>query len=115
MMAAFGKKQEFRCHLQVTYGILAEVEHHPYDSAEEMVLMDWGSNHLEGDLYQSNEAEPSFLYVMPFSKTIIFLEETSLVDRPAVRSEDLKERLQHRLKALGIKVNYSHKPWKCEH
>jgi hypothetical protein len=34
----------------------------------------------------------------------IFLEETSLVARPAVGFEDLKERLEERLKWLGIKV-----------
>ncbi|GMH40461.1 hypothetical protein BSKO_08365 [Bryopsis sp. KO-2023] len=89
---------------QVTYGILAEVESHPYNSSEEMVLMDWRSSHLSRDQYRGNELEPSFLYVMPFSDTLIFLEETSLVDRPAVRSEDLKERLQQRMASLNIKV-----------
>lgn len=34
----------------------------------------------------------------------IFLEETSLVSRPAVDFPDLKQRLDARLKWLGIKV-----------
>ena len=37
---------------------------------------------------------PSFLYAMPFSKTKIFLEETSLVARPAVPYQELKQRLE---------------------
>jgi hypothetical protein len=34
---------------------------------------------------------PTFLYAMPFSDTRIFLEETSLVARPAVPFEELKQ------------------------
>jgi lycopene beta-cyclase len=34
----------------------------------------------------------------------VFLEETSLVARPAVDFPDLKERLDARMKHLGIKV-----------
>jgi hypothetical protein len=34
----------------------------------------------------------------------VFLEETSLVARPAVPFPDLKERLEARMKWLGIKV-----------
>jgi hypothetical protein len=48
---------------------------------------------------------PTFLYVMPFSKTRIFLEETSLVARPAIQFDTLKERLKVRMAHLGIKVS----------
>ena len=44
------------------------------------------------------------MYVMPFSKTRIFLEETSLVARPAIQFDELKERLKVRMAHLGIKV-----------
>jgi len=47
---------------------------------------------------------PTFLYVMPFSKTRIFLEETSLVARPAIQFDELKERLKVRMAHLGIMV-----------
>ena len=40
----------------------------------------------------SNRKLPTFLYAMPFSDTRIFLEETSLVARPAVPFPDLKVR-----------------------
>lgn len=41
---------------------------------------------------------------MPFSKTRIFVEETSLVARPAVGFDELKERMKARLRHLGIKI-----------
>ena len=47
---------------------------------------------------------PTFLYAMPFSKTRVFLEETSLVARPAVAFEELRERLRARMAHMGIRV-----------
>ena len=47
---------------------------------------------------------PTFLYAMPFSDTRLFLEETSLVARPAVPFEELKQRLDARLEHYGIKI-----------
>lgn len=47
---------------------------------------------------------PSFLYAMPLSATSVFLEETSLVARPIIPFEDLKVRLEARLKYLGLEV-----------
>ena len=47
---------------------------------------------------------PSFLYAMPFSANRVFLEETSLVARPAVPYEELKQRLDKRMAHMGIKV-----------
>ena len=39
---------------------------------------------------ERNRKLPTFLYAMPFSDTRIFLEETSLVARPALSFPDLK-------------------------
>ena len=47
---------------------------------------------------------PTFLYVMPFSENRIFVEETSLVARPAISFDELKERLDRRLQHLGVKI-----------
>ncbi len=47
---------------------------------------------------------PTFLYVMPFSKTRIFVEETSLVARPAIGFDELKQRLDRRLQHLGVRI-----------
>ncbi|CAL1352289.1 unnamed protein product [Linum trigynum] len=88
---------------QVAYGILAEVEEHPFD-VDKMLFMDWRDSHLKGELKERNEKIPTFLYAMPFSKDRIFLEETSLVARPGLGVKDIQERMAARLMHLGIKV-----------
>jgi lycopene beta-cyclase len=71
-----------------------------------MLFMDWRDDHLAAlpEIKARNDKLPTFLYAMPFSKTKVFLEETSLVARPSVPFPDLKERLDARMKHLGIKV-----------
>lgn len=59
---------------------------------------------MHADRLSHRSRLPTFLYAMPFSKTRIFLEETSLVARPAIGFEDLKERLRRRMAHLGIRV-----------
>ncbi|GIL80240.1 hypothetical protein Vretimale_17433 [Volvox reticuliferus] len=92
---------------QGAYGIVAEVESHPFD-LDTMLFMDWRDDHTHAPgleaMRANNEKLPTFLYAMPFTKNKIFLEETSLVSRPAVGFPELKERLDARLKWLGIKV-----------
>ncbi len=48
------------------------------------------------EMRAANQKLPTFLYVMPFSKTKLFLEETSLVSRPPFAFQELKDRLQVR-------------------
>ncbi|KAI9162233.1 hypothetical protein LWI28_025176 [Acer negundo] len=69
---------------QVAYGILAEVEEHPFD-VDKMLFMDWRDSHLNNnvELNERNSSIPSFLYAMPSSSTRIFLEETSLASSAA--------------------------------
>lgn len=90
---------------QVAYGILAEVKEHPFD-VNKMVFMDWRDSHLDNnrELKERNSRIPTFLYAMPFSSNRIFLEETSLVARPGLSMEDIQERMEARLRHLGIKV-----------
>ncbi|KAH7557159.1 hypothetical protein ACOSQ2_026883 [Xanthoceras sorbifolium] len=90
---------------QVAYGILAEVEEHPFD-VDKMLFMDWRDSHLTNnvELKERNSRIPTFLYAMPFSSNRIFLEETSLVARPGVPMKDIQERMVARLRHLGIKV-----------
>lgn len=90
---------------QVAYGILAEVEEHPFD-VNKMVFMDWRDSHLANnkELMERNSRIPTFLYAMPFSSQRIFLEETSLVARPGLPMKDIQERMVARLSHLGIKV-----------
>ena len=90
---------------QGAYGILARVESHPFD-LDTMLFMDWRDDHTVGDpaMRDANTALPTFLYAMPFDEHRIFLEETSLVARPAVPFPELQARLAARLKHLGITV-----------
>ncbi|KAG0631980.1 hypothetical protein M758_1G295900 [Ceratodon purpureus] len=90
---------------QIAYGIVAEVDSHPFD-VDKMLFMDWRDSHLEGDkqLKEGNLKLPTFLYAMPFSANHIFLEETSLVARPGVPMDVIQKRMELRLKHLGIHV-----------
>ncbi|OAY65741.1 lycopene beta cyclase, chloroplastic [Ananas comosus] len=99
---------------QVAYGILAEVEEHPFD-LDKMLFMDWRDSHLASgsELKRRNERIPTFLYAMPFSSTRIFLEETSLVARPGLAMEDIQERMVARLRHLGIKVKSIEEDERC--
>lgn len=99
---------------QVAYGILAEVEEHPFD-INKMVFMDWRDSHLNNnlELKERNRKIPTFLYAMPFSSKRIFLEETSLVARPGLAMDDIKERMVARLKHLGIKVKSIEEDERC--
>jgi len=90
---------------QGAYGFIATVESHPFDESS-MLFMDWRGDYAlsDPDMAKRVAEQPTFLYAMPFSKTEIFLEETSLVARPIISFDDLKERLTKRLDHLGIKV-----------
>ena len=91
---------------QAAYGVMIDVPRHPFP-VDTMVFMDWRDDHLDGSpaVRERNAAVPTFLYVMPFSPTKIFVEETSLVARPAVGFDDLKERLAIRLRHLGVEYD----------
>ncbi|KAJ3679101.1 hypothetical protein LUZ60_017112 [Juncus effusus] len=99
---------------QVAYGILAEVESHPFD-LDKMVFMDWRDSHLSHNpqLKSRNAKIPTFLYAMPFSSNRIFLEETSLVARPGLSFEDIQQRMIARLKHLNIKIKSIEEDEKC--
>jgi lycopene cyclase-like protein len=88
---------------QAAYGILAEVESHPFP-INEMLFMDWRDGHLEPAAKARNASLPTFIYVMPFSSTRVFMEETSLVARPGVDFDDIKLRMKQRLAGLGVTV-----------
>lgn len=99
---------------QVAYGILAEVDEHPFD-LDKMLFMDWRDSHLpEGsEIKERNRRVPTFLYAMPFSPTRIFLEETSLVARPGLAMDDIQERMAARLRHLGIRVRSVEEDERC--
>lgn len=91
---------------QAAYGIEAQVVSHPF-AHDEMVLMDYRKPTTVAPSDRDNgkmESIPTFLYAMPLSDTRIFLEETSLVGRPPVPFDFLKQRLYARLETLNILV-----------
>ncbi|KAJ1395535.1 Lycopene cyclase, beta/epsilon [Sesbania bispinosa] len=99
---------------QIAHGVLAEVDDHPFD-LDKMVLMDWRDSHLGNEPYLrvSNSRFPTFLYAMPFSSNLIFLEETSLVSRPVLSYMEVKRRMVARLRQLGIRVKRVLEDEKC--
>eukprot|EP00898_Chlorokybus_atmophyticus_P008220 jgi/Chlat1/839/Chrsp104S01183 len=86
--------------VQTAYGIEAEVEDYPYDK-EAMLFMDYRS---PAGAHPTETSSPTFLYAMPIEGNIVFLEETCLVARPALSFDELKQRLQRRLDAMGVRV-----------
>ncbi|KAG9128958.1 hypothetical protein Leryth_014742 [Lithospermum erythrorhizon] len=99
---------------QIAHGILAEVESHPFD-LDKMILMDWRDSHLGNEpiLRKENSRFPTFLYAMPFDSNLVFLEETSLVNRPVLSYKEVKQRMVARLRHLGIKVKTIIEDEKC--
>lgn len=83
---------------QAAYGEVVDVERHGY-AADQMALMDF-----RGDA----SGPPTFLYAMPLSPTQLFVEETSLVGRPAVPYDVLRRRLYRRLSGMGLEVVATH-------
>ena len=77
-----------------------------YDRSK-MTLFDFRSEKWrnDSDLASSEEEvirQPTFNYVMPLSKDVIFFEETSLVANPAMSFKECKERLVARLKSQNV-------------
>ena len=99
---------------QIAHGVLAEVDYHPFD-LDQMVLMDLRDSHLGNEPYirEENSRLPTFLYAMPFSSNLVFLEETSLVSRPALSYKEIKKRMAARLRHLGIRVRRVIEDEKC--
>jgi lycopene cyclase-like protein len=83
---------------QSAYGELVEVDGHPFEPGV-MALMDYRRLSPNDD-----DGPATFLYAMPLTPSLIFVEETSLVGRPAMDHERLRARLGRRLHRLGIEV-----------
>ena len=90
---------------QVAYGQLVEVDGHPWDMGE-MVLMDFRAASEGRPRRQSwqerEETLPSFLYAMPLGRNLVFVEETVLVSRPEADLSEMASRLGQRLRRMGI-------------
>jgi len=80
---------------QTAYGLMLRAPYHGFDPGQ-MMLMDFRPAATDAT------EPPSFLYALPLSGGRLFLEETSLARRPAMRLEVLRARLQVRLESLGL-------------
>ncbi len=78
---------------QAAYGELLHVDGHGFDP-DEMVLMD----------FSGDDDVPTFLYAMPMSDELIFVEETSLVSRPPMDRGLLRRRLERRVAKMGLSI-----------
>ncbi len=85
--------------IQVAYGVQATLEGGVIDR-DRMLLMDFSADHLPAD----DRDPPTFLYAMPLAGDDVFVEETSLVARPAVDLELCRRRLDLRLAARGWRL-----------
>ncbi|WP_305780472.1 lycopene cyclase family protein [Nocardia nova] len=76
---------------QTAYGVVLHRDREP------AVFMDWSrDNGTEAD-------EPaSFLYTIPLGGGRVLFEETCLAGRPAIGQDELRRRLEHRLRCRGI-------------
>ncbi|WP_280342312.1 lycopene cyclase family protein [Nocardia neocaledoniensis] len=82
---------------QTAYGVLLRRDR--LGSDPPTLFMDWRPD---------NGAEPgapaSFLYTVPLGAEFLLFEETCLAGRPALGLDELRRRLEHRLRARGIPV-----------
>jgi lycopene beta-cyclase len=109
---------------QIAYGAIVDVDETnvidttkcgPYDK-EAMTLFDYRTDHY--DTESDNEQRklytaPTFMYVMPLQDNQIFIEETSLVARPAISFQECKDRCYKRMEYLGISVSKIHEEEYC--
>ncbi len=80
---------------QVAYGLLLHAPAHQFE-LDRAVLMDFRP------AAAGQGGPPTFLYALPIGEDRLFLEETSLVNRPGVPMALLRSRLETRLQTLGL-------------
>ena len=74
-----------------------------YDRSK-MTLFDFRSESWRSSMPNAEEIieKPTFNYVMPLSKDVVFFEETSLVASPAMSFRECKDRLRQRLASQNV-------------
>jgi hypothetical protein len=98
---------------QIAYGITLECENDHGFPLDEMLLMDFSTDHLVDDTELAGGEEghvPTFLYAFPMDRKTVFLQETHLVARnhrarcKSLEMEEMVRRLDRRISTLGLKV-----------
>eukprot|EP00286_Rhodomonas_abbreviata_P001046 CAMPEP_0181288368 /NCGR_PEP_ID=MMETSP1101-20121128/294_1 /TAXON_ID=46948 /ORGANISM="Rhodomonas abbreviata, Strain Caron Lab Isolate" /LENGTH=681 /DNA_ID=CAMNT_0023392483 /DNA_START=185 /DNA_END=2226 /DNA_ORIENTATION=- len=98
---------------QIAYGTTVETKTPHGFPLNEMLLMDFSTDHLIGDTELEGGVDghvPTFLYAFPYDEHNVFLQETLLVarnHRASVKSlemEELVRRVDKRVEHLGLEV-----------
>jgi lycopene beta-cyclase len=92
---------------QTAYGRVIEVAEHPYAEGE-MAFMDF-----RAEPGADSRRAPSFLYALPLDDRHLFVEETALVQKPAMPIDELESRLEARLVRMGLHVLAVHEEERC--
>lgn len=93
---------------QTAYGVVvpSEVAVPALDGAEAL-LMDWRT---DWSPHPSPGGVPTFLYAIPLGPQEVLLEETCLAAAPGMPVAQLRDRLQHRLRARGVAMDALDEP-----
>ena len=91
---------------QTAYGVEVRIPNHGFP-VNKAVFMDFRQSDPEAMKEEQDEGVwrvPSFLYVLPVDKDVVFVEETCLVARVQVPFDELKRRLYRRMKRMGMEI-----------
>jgi len=98
---------------QIAYGVVVETaEPHGYP-VDEMLLMDFSTDHLEGDADLVGGIDghvPTFVYVFPYDEKRMFVQETLLCARnhrakaKSINMEEMIRRVNKRLEHMKLTV-----------
>jgi len=98
---------------QIAYGVTVECSEPHGFPLDEMLLMDFSTDHLEGDEELEGGIDghvPTFLYAFPYDEKRIFLQETLLVARnhrafaKSLQMEEMVRRVNKRIENLKLEV-----------
>ena len=91
---------------QTAYGVEIRIPNHGFE-INKAVFMDFRQSDPEAAEEEADEGVwrvPSFLYVLPVDKDVVFIEETCLVARVQVPFDELKRRLYRRMSRMGMTI-----------
>lgn len=90
---------------QTAYGVEVRIPNHGFE-VNKAVFMDFRQS--DPDMMTAEDEGvwrvPSFLYVLPVNKDVVFVEETCLVARVQVPFDELKRRLYRRMTRMGMPI-----------
>jgi lycopene cyclase-like protein len=95
---------------QTAWGERLRVRRAPQELREAFLFMDYRIPPVDSEDWRDL---PTFLYSMPFDEDEIFVEETTLAQRPEVPLDVLRQRLHTRLEWLGVEIEETLEVERC--